>query len=205
MSGADCLRSVDRSRDVLGRHNGAVMHVGDHPDAQSVERRRQAAHQHVACDALDVVTLVHDAVSAHARDCADRDRGGRPKKVPARHAHAPSIYSWESGRIRDQGSGSGITMTLFEELEWRGMVAESTEGVREALATRARHCLHRFRSDCVEPAHRQPAHGHGPGAPPEIRPHTDCHRRWRHRHDRRSQAASRRSAISCRRSRSRST
>ena len=26
-------------------------------------------------------------------------------------------------------------MTLFEEFEWRGMVSEATEGVREALAT----------------------------------------------------------------------
>ncbi len=26
-------------------------------------------------------------------------------------------------------------MTLFEEFQWRGMVSESTEGVREALAT----------------------------------------------------------------------
>src|SRR5918994_1946956 len=83
--------------------------------------------------------------SADARDGANRDRGGRPKKLPARHAHAPSIYSWESrpgSGIGDQGSGirdrgSGIrdsVMTLFEEFEWRGMVSEATEGVRETLA-----------------------------------------------------------------------
>ena len=46
------------------------MHVGDHPDAQAVERRRQAANRNVAGDALDLMALVGDAVRADAREGA---------------------------------------------------------------------------------------------------------------------------------------
>src|SRR6186713_2234937 len=80
------------------------------------------------------MALIRDAVCTHAGEGANRDRGGRPKKVAARHAHAPSIYSGEGSRV--QGSRfKRFSMTLLEELEWRGMVSEATDGVREAFAS----------------------------------------------------------------------
>ena len=43
MSGAGFLEQRHRPRHIVGRHDGAVMHVGDHADAKAVERGRQAA------------------------------------------------------------------------------------------------------------------------------------------------------------------
>ena len=46
------------------------MHVGDHADAETIERRRQAANRNVAGDALDAMALVGDAVRADAGEGA---------------------------------------------------------------------------------------------------------------------------------------
>ena len=82
---------------------------------------------------VDVVALVGDAVRADAGEGADRNRGGRPEKVAARHAHAAKYIDRVQAqrvqaRVRDH-------MTLFENSQWRGMVYDATEGVREVLAT----------------------------------------------------------------------
>jgi hypothetical protein len=75
------------SRDVLGRDDRAVMHVGNHADAQAVEGWRQSAHRKVAFEARDLVALVGHAVGAYTGEGANRNCRGRPNKVPARDAH----------------------------------------------------------------------------------------------------------------------
>ena len=78
-------------------------------------------------------------------------------------------------------------MTLFEEFEWRGMVSESTEGVREALANERVTAYIGFDPTASSLHVGILAHRDGPGAPAEVRSHADCHRRRRHRDDRRSE------------------
>ena len=60
-------------------------------------------------------------------------------------------------------------------------------GLPELLAARACDGVHRLRSDRVEPPCRIAAAGHGAGAAAALRPYADCHRRRRHRDDRRSE------------------
>ena len=45
-------------------------------------------------------------------------------------------------------------MDLYGELEWRGLVYDATEGVRDVLAREQVDRLHRLRSDRVEPSRR---------------------------------------------------
>ena len=45
-------------------------------------------------------------------------------------------------------------MDLYGEFEWRGLVYDATEGVRDVLARETGHRLHRLRSDCAESARR---------------------------------------------------
>ena len=77
--------------------------------------------------------------------------------------------------------------TLYDELSWRGLVYDATEGVAGGVCQGAGHRVHRLRSDRVEPARRQPARADGAGAPSAIRPFADRDRRRRHRPDRRSE------------------
>ena len=46
---------------------------------------------------------------------------------------------------------------LFDDLEWRGLVFDSTEGLRGVARPRAADDLHRLRSDRGQPSRRQPA------------------------------------------------
>ena len=70
---------------------------------------------------------------------------------------------------------------VYQEFEWRGMVYEGTEGVRDVLAREKVTCYIGFDptasslhvgSLLVDPGARPPA---------ALRPHADRHRRRRHR------------------------
>ena len=54
----------------------------------------------------------------------------------AEAGHSVSVFSAARRLIRiDCYSSSGKIMSLFDELEWRGMLYDSTDGLREQLAT----------------------------------------------------------------------
>ena len=76
---------------------------------------------------------------------------------------------------------------LFEELAWRELVYDATDGVADLLSTRVEYGVHRLRSDGVEPARRSPAAADGTRAAAALRSHADRHRRRRDGDDRRSE------------------
>ena len=82
---------TDRARHMVGRHRVAVMNVGDEPDAQPVERGRQAGDRHVLIDADDPMTLVGGAVRERSGGGADGRCDHRAQRVTPGEAHGDSI------------------------------------------------------------------------------------------------------------------
>ena len=78
-------------------------------------------------------------------------------------------------------------MTLFEEFEWRGMVSEATDGVRDALAKERVTAYIGFDPTASSLHVGSLLTVMGAGAAAAIRPHADRARRRRHRDDRRSE------------------
>ena len=81
---------------------------------------------------------------------------------------------------------------LFSDLQWRGLVYDSTQGAKDLLAREKVTAYSRLRSHRVEPACRPPDADHGARAAAARRPLTDRAGRRRHRPDRRSQRQDRR-------------
>ena len=79
-------------------------------------------------------------------------------------------------------------MDLYGELEWRGLVYDATEGVRDVLAREKVTGYIGFDPTAREPPCRQPAADDGARPSAAARPFADCRRRRRHRADRRPQA-----------------
>ena len=77
-----------------------------------------------------------------------------PNPVVVRRPDAAGL----SRRTRPRGPSVSIDPTLLDDLEWRGLVAHSTDldALREALAERERPVLRRLRPDRAQPAHGQP-------------------------------------------------
>ena len=71
--GSGILEQLHRVDHIVGRHGGAVMDVGDHADAKTIQGGRQAPDRDVLCEAGDLVTSVRGAVRAQPGECADRD------------------------------------------------------------------------------------------------------------------------------------
>ena len=101
-------------------------------------------------------------------------------------------------------------MTLFDEFQWRGMVSDATDGVRDALATGQVTAYIGFDPTASSLHVGIAAHGDGARAAAARRAHAHRARRRRHRDDRRPQrqvagarSCSRRSRSTERRRRSR--
>ena len=128
----------------VGRREGAVVDVAQEPDAQPGEGARQAPDRCRGARQGGAVALVESAVRDEARAGSDSGRGQRTEDVPPRNPHLriipvpalapalrlprllpaslPPLYSKQ------------MPTDVYGEFEWRGLVYEGTEGVREALA-----------------------------------------------------------------------
>ena len=87
--------------------------------------------------------------------------------------------------------------TLYDELSWRGLVYDATEGVQEAFAKEQVTAYIGFDPTASSLHVGIAAAGDGAGAAAALRPCADRDRRRRHRHDRRSerQVAGARAAV----------
>jgi tyrosyl-tRNA synthetase len=114
-------KSLHGMHDVFGGHRRAVMNVGQQADAKSVELGCEPGNRKVRARDLEVMPLVRSAVHAHACGRADRGRKGAFERRAAREPHISRLYSTP-------------LMDVYGEFEWRGIVYDATEGLRETLA-----------------------------------------------------------------------
>src|SRR5439155_27103412 len=110
----------DRMDDIFVRDPAAAVDIGDQPDPQARERCREIDHGHRDARDLELVSFVRVAVRAGPRDGSDAGREER----------------FQDGAPTDRHRRySNRIVNLYEELSWRGMVYDATDGVPHLLAT----------------------------------------------------------------------
>src|SRR5437762_11860630 len=85
------------------------------------------------------MAFIDDAVAHRAGDRPHPGRRDRPERGPAPHSHVDNSRAPARARHLSRRSSGCIVSRLpmpqlFDELDWRGLVYDKTEGVREALA-----------------------------------------------------------------------
>ncbi len=110
-------------RHIVVRDPAAAVDVGQEADAQAGERRRQSGHRQRRARDPERVALVQESVRA-----APVTAPTPVATMVLRTARRVTAIDWYSNPLQTMAN-------LFDELQWRGMVFDATEGLAGMLAT----------------------------------------------------------------------